>query len=123
MIKILILFVFQLSMAVFARRNARLDLFLRHHGHSSKRTEKNLDEKIENPKDENIQLKSRKAESLKNIKFLVKTSVCSAKACHKCEHFMSNQTYLKPAGTAHIFCPTLLNLPGCCPHRLLFQRF
>ena len=122
MFKILILFVFQISIAVLARGNARLNLFLRHHGHSSKRTEKNLDEKIEKLK-ENIQLKSRKAESLKNIKFLIQTSVCSAKACHKCEHFMSNQNYLKPAGTANIFCPTLLNLPGCCPHRLLFQRF
>ena len=122
MIKIFILFVFQLSMAVLARGNARLDLFLRHHGHSSKRTGKNLDEKIEKLKESN-QLKSRKAESLKNIEFLIQTSVCSAKACHKCEHFMSNQNYFKPASTAHIFCPTLLNLPGCCPHRLLFQRF
>ena len=123
MIKIFILFVFQLSMALLARGNARLDLFLRHHGHSSKRPEKNLAEKIEKLEDENIQPKSRKAESLKNIKFLIQTSVCSAKACHKCEHFMSNQNYFKPASTAHIFCPTLLNLPGCCPHRLLFQRF
>ena len=121
MIKIFILFVFQLSMALLARGNARLDLFLRHH--SSKRPEKNLAEKIEKLEDENLQPKSRKAESLKNIKFLIQTSVCSAKACHKCEHFMSNQNYFKPASTAHIFCPTLLNLPGCCPHRLLFQRF